>query len=393
MISLAKTIDVELRNVQKRFDDHVVVNRFNLQIEKGECISFLGPSGCGKTTTLNMIAGFLEPDEGEIYIKGTKMNGVPPNKRDLGMVFQTYSLFPHMTVAENISYGLKLRKIAKKEINERVQKVLQLVRLPHVGDRYPKQLSGGQRQRIAIARALVVEPSLLLLDEPLSNLDAKLREELREEIRRLHQQIGVTTIFVTHDQEEALYLSDRIVVLDHGKIEQIGTPWDIYNRPASTFVHTFIGKTNRLTGKIEQVTAERVTICMADGSTVCAEGAATAERTTSFPRIAPGTEVNFYVRPENIQISATADGGSDALDSQTGARAATGSGAFNSVRGRLRLMSFLGSYMQCDVQVGEQTVFVKLPMSERPPNLTQGQAVYLQWHPQSVFILPEEVRE
>ncbi|MED4603828.1 ABC transporter ATP-binding protein, partial [Paenibacillus validus] len=194
---MAKSIDVELLNVQKKFGSNVVVDNFNLQVEKGECVSFLGPSGCGKTTTLNMIAGFLEPDQGDLLIKGKRMNGVPSNKRDLGMVFQTYSLFPHMTVAENVGYGLKLRKVAKAEIAERVGKVLELVKLPHVADRYPKQLSGGQRQRIAIARALVTEPSLLLLDEPLSNLDAKLREELRDELKRLQQEIGVTTIFVT----------------------------------------------------------------------------------------------------------------------------------------------------------------------------------------------------
>ncbi len=253
---------------RKKFGSNVVVDNFNLQVEKGECVSFLGPSGCGKTTTLNMIAGFLEPDQGDLLIKGKRMNGVPSNKRDLGMVFQTYSLFPHMTVAENVGYGLKLRKVAKAEIAERVGKVLELVKLPHVADRYPKQLSGGQRQRIAIARALVTEPSLLLLDEPLSNLDAKLREELRDELKRLQQEIGVTTIFVTHDQEEALYLSSRIVVLDHGKVEQIGTPWEIYNRPASEFVHTFIGKSNRMQGVVEQVQGDTLVLKTASGFTL-----------------------------------------------------------------------------------------------------------------------------
>ncbi|TGV30481.1 ABC transporter ATP-binding protein, partial [Mesorhizobium sp. M00.F.Ca.ET.186.01.1.1] len=196
---MTKVIDVELRGIMKKFQNNVVVQDFNLQVEQGEFISFLGPSGCGKTTTLNMIAGFLDPDGGDLLIKGQRMNGVPPYKRELGMVFQTYSLFPHMTVAENIAYGLKLRKIGKQEMQDRVKRVLELVKLPNVADRYPKQLSGGQRQRIAIARALVIEPSLLLLDEPLSNLDAKLREELRDELKRLHQEIGVTTIFVTHD--------------------------------------------------------------------------------------------------------------------------------------------------------------------------------------------------
>ncbi|CAJ1004193.1 Spermidine/putrescine import ATP-binding protein PotA [Brevibacillus aydinogluensis] len=287
---MSKVIDVELRNIMKKFQNNVVVRDFNLQVEQGEFVSFLGPSGCGKTTTLNMIAGFLDPDEGELLIKGRRMNGVPPYKRELGMVFQTYSLFPHMTVAENVAYGLKLRKVGKAEMQERVKRVLELVKLPHVAERYPKQLSGGQRQRIAIARALVIEPSLLLLDEPLSNLDAKLREELRDELKRLHQEIGVTTIFVTHDQEEALSLSDRIVVLNHGRVEQIGTPEEIYNRPASEFDHTFIGKTNRLEGVVLAQDGESLTVKTMGGLIVRA-----ARQQRVF---VPGERVAVFVRPE-----------------------------------------------------------------------------------------------
>lgn len=369
MIPVTKSIDVELLNVQKKFGSNVVVDNFNLQVEKGECITFLGPSGCGKTTTLNMIAGFLEPDQGDLLIKGKRMNGVPSNKRDLGMVFQTYSLFPHMTVAENVGYGLKLRKVPKPEIAKRVNKVLELVKLPHVADRYPKQLSGGQRQRIAIARALVTEPSLLLLDEPLSNLDAKLREELRDELKRLQQEIGVTTIFVTHDQEEALYLSSRIVVLDHGKVEQIGTPWEIYNRPASEFVHTFIGKSNRMRGVVEQTGADTLKLKTEAGYML--QGAA---RDRKFHA---GESVSIYVRPEKIRLHT---GDIEAADS-------------NLVEGIVKLTSFLGAYTECEVSVGTDTLIVRIDTLEQEAGLSPGQTVYLSWKTEDVFVFPGKVKE
>ncbi|MDF2962432.1 MAG: transporter [Paenibacillus sp.] len=359
---MTKSIDVELKNIQKKFGPNVVVDSFNLQIEQGECVSFLGPSGCGKTTTLNMIAGFLEPDQGDLLIKGRRMNGVPSNKRDLGMVFQTYSLFPHMTVFENVAYGLKLRKTPKADITRKVTAILELVKLPHVADRYPKQLSGGQRQRIAIARALVTEPSLLLLDEPLSNLDAKLREELRDELKRLQQEIGVTTIFVTHDQEEALYLSNRIVVLDHGKVEQIGTPWDIYNRPASEFVHTFIGKSNRMQGAVELVQGDTIQLKTDAGFTVLAD-----RRDSSFVN---GEAVSIYVRPEKIGLSAEES-------------VIAGS---NHVKGRVKLTSFLGAYTECEVEVGPYTVTVRNQTAQQITHFAQGQTVYLDWKPEDVFV-------
>ncbi|KZE80601.1 Fe3+/spermidine/putrescine ABC transporter ATP-binding protein [Paenibacillus elgii] len=368
---MIKTIDVELKGIQKKFGSNVVVEQFNLQVEQGECVSFLGPSGCGKTTTLNMIAGFLEPDQGELIIKGKKMNGVPSNKRDLGMVFQTYSLFPHMTIFENVAYGLKLRKTPKAEMQERVRKVLELVKLPHVADRYPKQLSGGQRQRIAIARALVTEPSLLLLDEPLSNLDAKLREELRDELKRLQQEIGLTTIFVTHDQEEALYLSNRIVVLDHGKVEQIGTPWEIYNRPASEFVHTFIGKSNRMTGRVEAMGSQTLSLVTEDGHPLQA----------AFKGIAlqSGDAVSVYVRPERIGF--VAEGGENA------------SGSVNRVQGVVQLISFLGAYAECEVQVGRYTLNVRIPSDRQDREWSVGDSVWLEWKPEDVFVFPRKGHE
>lgn len=372
---MSKIYDVELHGIRKTFGPNVVVDNFDLQIEQGECISFLGPSGCGKTTTLNMIAGFLDPDQGQLIIKGKLMNGVPANKRDLGMVFQTYSLFPHMTVADNVAYGLKLRKVPKAEIADRVRRVLELVKLPHVSDRYPKQLSGGQRQRIAIARALVTEPSLLLLDEPLSNLDAKLREELRDELKRLHKETGVTTIFVTHDQEEALYLSDRIVVLDHGKVEQIGTPWDIYNAPASEFVHTFIGKSNRINGKVRGVQDSKLLLDAGRPDSPIELKA--SPRTKSF---AAGDDVSIYIRPEKINLSLLEDAKASSAADMT------------SVKGQVKQLSFLGAFVECEVAVGSDTLMVRVQSAEQQGRLQEGQTVSLQWNPDDVFVFPRKER-
>jgi putative spermidine/putrescine transport system ATP-binding protein len=235
---------LEINHVTKRFGSSVAVDALSLDIEQGEFLSLLGPSGCGKTTTLQMIAGFVDPTEGDIRLAGQSLAGVSAQKRDIGIVFQSYALFPHMTVRENVAFGLQMRKVNAHDIGKRVDKVLALVRLDAYGERYPKQLSGGQRQRVALARAIVIDPPLLLLDEPLSNLDAKLREEMQVELRRICRTAGVTTILVTHDQAEALALSDRIAVLRQGRLEQLGTPSDIYRAPATAFVGSFIGKMN-----------------------------------------------------------------------------------------------------------------------------------------------------
>lgn len=235
---------LELTNIHKAFGTSVAVENFNLSVEQGEFISFLGPSGCGKTTTLRMIAGFEVPTSGYITINSNDLTYLPPNKRNVGMVFQSYALFPNMTVAENIGYGLKIAGKTKSEIASRVEEMLALIHLDDFGKRYPFQLSGGQQQRVALARALAFQPQVLLLDEPLSALDAKIRVELRMEIRRIQQQLDITTIYVTHDQEEALSLSDRIVVMSQGKMEQVGTPSEIYNFPATEFVAKFVGQIN-----------------------------------------------------------------------------------------------------------------------------------------------------
>lgn len=240
---------VQLNNIVKRFGMFVAVEKTSLTIPDGAFVTLLGPSGCGKTTTLRMIAGLLDPSEGEIIINDKCVNDVPIHKRNLGLVFQNYALFPHKTVAENVAFGLRYRNVAKSEIARRVQEALELVQLPQLGNRYPKALSGGQQQRIALARAIVIEPDVLLLDEPLSALDANLREDMRVELKRIQERIGVTTVFVTHDQSEALAMSDQIVVMSDGRVEQVGAPEEVYNTPASEFVARFLGASNILDGR------------------------------------------------------------------------------------------------------------------------------------------------
>jgi putative spermidine/putrescine transport system ATP-binding protein len=240
---------LQLAALTKRFGALTAVNAIDLTVAQGEFVTLLGPSGCGKTTTLNMIAGFVTPDGGSIRLQGHAVESLPPFRRDLGLVFQDYALFPHMTVAENVGFGLRMRRVPRGEIAERVAQALDLVQLNGLGERRPLQLSGGQRQRVALARALVIRPAMLLLDEPLSNLDLKLREEMRVEISALQRRLGIATVFVTHDQGEALTMSDRIAVMRDGRIEQIGTPTDIYERPATRFVAGFIGAANLIDGQ------------------------------------------------------------------------------------------------------------------------------------------------
>ncbi len=239
---------LELTNVRKVFPNAqaAAVEDFNLAVERGEFVSFLGPSGCGKTTTLRMVAGFEVPTSGSIVMDGNDITGIRPNQRNIGMVFQSYALFPNMTVADNIGFGLSVARAPKPEIQQRVKEMLALIKLEQLGGRYPYQLSGGQQQRVALARALAIRPQLLLLDEPLSALDAKIRVSLRNEIRAIQRQLGITTIYVTHDQEEALSLSDRVVVMNQGVIDQVGVPFEIYNFPKTAFVASFVGTLNVL---------------------------------------------------------------------------------------------------------------------------------------------------
>lgn len=290
----AQAFDVQLKGVRKWYGPVAAVKGIDLAITRGEMVSFLGPSGCGKTTTLRMIAGLEEPDEGEIVIRGATMNDIPTYRRNIGMVFQNYALFPHMTVYDNIAFGLAMRKKSRSEIAAQVKEVMSLVRLETMADRLPSQLSGGQRQRVALARALVTKPDVLLLDEPLGALDKKLREQMQIEIRMLQREVGITTVFVTHDQEEALTLSDRIVVMDGGSIVQMGSPQEIYQRPATPFVADFIGVSNAIAAVAGERTVDWLEVSLRESG---ARLRASPEETAQA-----GQAVEISVRPENIVL-------------------------------------------------------------------------------------------
>ncbi|RME95587.1 MAG: ABC transporter ATP-binding protein [Verrucomicrobia bacterium] len=289
---------VTIHNVSKRFGDTPVLREVSLAIEEHELFFLLGPSGCGKTTLLRMVAGFYEPEQGEVRFGDRVMNRVPPHRRNTGMVFQNYALWPHMTVWDNVAYGLEVRRLSREERNRRIEEALRIVRMEDYRDRKPNQLSGGQQQRVALARALVVQPDVLLLDEPLSNLDAQLRLEMREEIRRIHDQTRITTIYVTHDQEEALSLADRIAVMRAGRIEQVGDPRSLYRRPANRFVADFIGECNWLEGEVAVAGGAGCRVRVAGGEL---EAPATSG-------LDPGARVWVGFRPEAVVLDAT-DGG------------------------------------------------------------------------------------
>jgi putative spermidine/putrescine transport system ATP-binding protein len=285
---------VQLIDLAKRYGDFAAVDGVSLEVHPGEFLTFLGSSGSGKTTTLNMIAGFDDPTGGAILLNGTSVSGLPPQKRNIGMVFQRYTLFPHMTVEQNVGFPLSVRGVAKSEIATRVNNALKLVQLERFATRKPSQLSGGQQQRVALARALVYEPQLLLMDEPLGALDKKLREEIQLEIRKLHHRLGVTILYVTHDQEEALRMSDRIAVFEHGKIVQVGSGEDLYRRPATAFVAGFVGNSNFLQGRVTAHSGPEM-IVLLDGDhpvTLPANGA-----------IASGDKVRVMIRPEAIDLT------------------------------------------------------------------------------------------
>jgi putative spermidine/putrescine transport system ATP-binding protein len=328
---------LELTGVQKRFGDvHAVLN-FDLAAAAGEFVSFLGPSGCGKTTTLRMIAGFERPTAGSIVVNGNDITDRPPNQRNVGMVFQSYALFPNMTVADNVGFGLKIRKQPKQQIRKRVTELLDLIHLPDKADRYPWQLSGGQQQRVALARALAIEPQVLLLDEPLSALDAKIRVILRAEIRAIQRSLGITTVYVTHDQEEALSLSDRIVVMNEGRIEQIGTPFEVYNFPTTAFVASFVGTLNVLDAKVLDATAGRLSI---DGQEIEATRGVAA---------ATGSTTSVAMRPEMLSMGE--GGGSNVL------------------RGAVEDVTFLGAVVRIKVRIGDAGPIVSVD-TFNDPNLS-----------------------
>lgn len=319
---------LELIDIAKHYKDFVAVDSVNLQIERGEIISLLGSSGCGKTTTLRMIAGLIEPTKGTIRIQGKDMNKIPPHKRDISMVFQNYALFPHLTVYENIVYGLKMRKIKDKEVLMRkASEMMEIVQLHGVENRLPRELSGGQQQRVSLARAMIVEPKLMLFDEPLSNLDAKLRERTRVEIRNLLKDMYVTAIYVTHDQEEALTISDRIAVMNNGKIEQITVPSKLYTEPATKFIAGFVGHANFFEGIVQEVNGNRIVVKTKGGHILSAVVA-------RVERAPVGAEVTLITRPENIRLR-------------------KGQDEPNTVEGIVKAKIYLGATMRYLVDAGE----------------------------------------
>jgi putative spermidine/putrescine transport system ATP-binding protein len=284
---------LSIRRLRKSFGAVVAVDEVSLDAAPGEFLSLLGPSGCGKSTVLRMVAGLVEPDAGQVVLAGEDITKVAVHRRNLGLVFQSYALFPHMTVLENVAFGLRRRGVGEAELRPRVERMLELVRLGPLGARYPRELSGGQQQRVALARALVTEPSVLLLDEPLSNLDALLRDEMRVELKRLQERLGTTMIFVTHDQAEALILSDRVVVMQSGRVEQIGRPEEVYRRPATPFVARFLGRANFLTGTVSGSEAGGLVVAIDGGLSVVAG---------PHPGLSPGQRVQVAIRGENIRL-------------------------------------------------------------------------------------------
>nr|WP_228447568.1 ABC transporter ATP-binding protein [Streptomyces paludis] len=341
-----------------------------LSIRRGEFLSVLGPSGCGKTTLLNSLAGFVRPTEGRITIDGVDLTDVPTHRRGLGLVFQNYALFPHMTVADNVAYGLKVRRVERAERTERVTEALRLVGLEQYAARRPKQLSGGQQQRVAVARALATRPAVLLLDEPLSNLDAKLRREMRVELRELQQRLGITMVFVTHDQEEAMSLSDRIAVMNGGRLEQLGTPTEIYRTPATRFVAEFIGAANILDGTGAGA---------ADGTTTLAVGAARLD--SGLAGVRDGEAVTVAVRPERVAVLPAGGDG----DGESG----NGEAAFpgESVRrgsGIVGYRAFTGEAWQTQIVVAEG-VAINARTAEEPPEV--GASVVFGWAASDVIVL------
>ncbi len=346
---------LELSGLQKVYGTTQVVRDFNLAVEQGEFISFLGPSGCGKTTTLRMVAGFETPTAGSIRIDGRDVVNLRPNQRNIGMVFQAYALFPNMTVAQNVAFGMKVAGAPKAEIDARVAEMLGIIKLPEHGGRYPFQLSGGQQQRVALARALAVRPKLLLLDEPLSALDAKIRVSLREEIRAIQQRLGITTIYVTHDQEEALSMSDRIVVMNGGIAEQVGEPFEIYNRPATRFVATFVGTLSLLGATVVDPAAGTVEV---DGQPLALGRPVEA---------AAGTSVTLALRPEAVSLVPRPGG--DAV-----------------LNGTVEAVSFLGSVVRVRVALGENRLSFDVFNSPaaRPPQV--GETVAVHFAPGDAFV-------
>ncbi len=350
----AQQYHVSFKGVQKSYDGvRLVVKDLNLDIVKGEFVTMLGPSGSGKTTCLMMLAGFETATHGEIYYNGKPVNNLPPHKRGIGMVFQNYALFPHMTVGKNLAFPLKVRKLPKDEVDRAVREALDMVQMVDFMDRYPGQLSGGQKQRVALARALVFNPELVLMDEPLGALDKQLREQMQYEIKKIHEKLGVTVVYVTHDQSEALTMSDRIAVFEDGIIQQIAPPDDLYERPDNSFVAQFIGENNTLRGKVDAIEEGVARVTLDDGQKVSA---------IAINVDAPGVPTLLSIRPERVVINPEEENMAQTVD------------------GHVEQMIYLGDHIRCRMTVaGNDEFIVKIPNASDSKLLAVGQDIRIGW--------------
>jgi spermidine/putrescine transport system ATP-binding protein len=355
---------VELRGVYKHFGAHAAVDGISLSVRPGEFLTLLGPSGCGKTTTLRIVAGFERPNAGEVLIDGQSVAGLPPNRRNVNTVFQNYALFPHMSVSENIGFGLRMRRLGRADIDRRVAEALAMVRLEGLARRRPSQLSGGQQQRVALARALVNRPAVLLLDEPLGALDLKLRRAMQSELRHLNRSVGITFIYVTHDQEEALTMSDRIAVMNGGHVLQLGTASEIYDTPTTRFVADFIGESNFLDGTMAGYVEGMVVVSLAGAGQIRARG---------VPPVATGAAIAVAIRPERITIEPA-----DTPFAPNGS---------NHLAGLVRETVYAGSTMVYTVAAGASTLTVRAP--NRGTVLAPGSSVRLSWLPDECSVLSD----
>ena len=345
---------LSLRGLTKRYAGFTAVADLSVDVPQGELVAFLGPSGCGKTTSLRMIAGLVPATSGRILVDGTDVTDLPPYRRDMGLVFQSYALFPHLNVAANVAFGLRMRRVGRAEIAERVRDAIAMVRMQGREDRKPGQLSGGQQQRVALARALVIRPRILLLDEPLSNLDAQLRDEMRQEIRDIQRRLGITAVFVTHDQGEALTMCDKVAVLNAGRLEQLGTPRDLYERPATPFVAGFVGRTNRLAAR-------------------SAGGALVLEGTPLRPHPGGTGPVTLLIRPHRIRLTQT----------PTPRTADT-----ILVEGTVLRTTYAGDLLQTEIAIGAQVIAIEQPTAGDDHALPPGTQVTLSWRDEDMLVFP-----
>ena len=353
------SVSVQLNHITKAFDTMLAVNDISLTIAPGELFFLLGPSGCGKSTLLRVIAGFYHPDGGELRFDDEEMNNVPPHQRNTGMVFQNYALWPHMTVSENIEYGLRLRKLDKSIRNEKITTVLDMVEMSEYRDRPVNTLSGGQQQRIALARALVIEPSVLLLDEPLSNLDAALRQNLRDEMKEIHNRTQITTIYVTHDQVEAISMADRMAIMKDGVFVQVGTPREIYQYPADPFVASFVGETNFISGKIQEIV---------DGKATIETSVGVLHTESVHHKFTPGQEVSCSIRPETIHLN--------------------GNSTSNQLTAKVRAVTYLGRVEEYELRIADTLKLKAIIHNPGTDTKKPGETVNISISPKAIVPLP-----